>query len=89
MSGPHKVDDPRMDGRLAAGELHNFRVPLGADKIVQHRLHFFQGQAEAWSGIGKAERAVHVAGAVDFDDAKACVLLMVRAQAAVDAGSRP
>ena len=79
----HKVDDLRMDGGLAAGELHHFGVPFGTDKVVQHRFDFFQRQTEAGTRIGKAERAVHVAGAVDLDDAQAGVLLMVGAQAAI------
>ena len=35
------------------------------------------------AGVGEAERAVHVAGAVDLDDAQAGVLLMVGAEAAI------
>ena len=79
----YEVDDLRMDGGLAAGELHHFRVTFGAHKIVQDRLHFFQGQAEARPRIGKAKWAIHIAGAVDFNDAKTGVLLMIGAQAAI------
>src|ERR1035437_428951 len=79
----HKVDDLRMDGGLAAGELHHFGVPLGANKIVQHRLDLFHRQAEARPRIRKAERTIHVAGAVDFNDAQASVLLMVWTKATI------
>ena len=73
----------RVDRRLAAGELHHLRIAFCADVVVENVLHFFQRQAESRTRLGKAKRAGHVAGAVDFDDAQAGVLLMVRAEPAI------
>ena len=83
LRGSHELDDLRMNGRLAARELDHLGIAFGAHVIVENLLHFFQGQAESWTGIGEAQRTIHVAGAVHFDDAQAGVLLMIRAQSAV------
>ena len=72
-----------MNGRLAARELHYLRIPFRAYVIVEHLLHFFQRQVESGTGVGKAQRAIHIAGAIYFDDAEAGVLLMLRTQSAI------
>ena len=51
--------------------------------MIEHVFHFFERQAEAGTGFGEAKRTIHVAGAVDLDDAETGVLLMVRAEAAI------
>ena len=58
-------------------------LPSVRDEVVEHLFHFFQRQAEAGSRFGEAQRTLHVAGAVDLDDAEAGVLLVVRAEAAI------
>ena len=40
---PDEVDDLRMDGRLAAGELHHLRVALGAHEVIEHLLPLLPG----------------------------------------------
>src|SRR5215470_5966801 len=72
-----------MNARLAARELHNLGPALGPDELVQDSLYFLQGQVEARPGAREAEWAVHVAGAVDLDDAQARVLLVLRAEPTV------
>ena len=58
-------------------------IALGGHELIQNVLDFFQCEVKAGARIGEAQRAIHVAGAVDLDDAHAGVLLVVRAQAAV------
>lgn len=72
-------NDLTMDRWFAAGELDDLRVPLGLDQVIENSLHLFQGEVEADPGIGEAEGAVHVAAAIDFDDAQTGVLLVIRA----------
>ncbi len=79
----NKIDNLWMDGRLAAGELDDLGIAFCANVVVEHRFYFFQRQTEARLCIREAERAVHIAGAVHFNDAQACVLLMVRTKAAI------
>ena len=83
LCGANEIDDPRMDGRLAAGKLENLGITFGADVIVEQLFHLFERQAESRRRIGEAKRTIHVAGAVDLDDAEAGMLLMVRAQTAI------
>src|SRR6516162_8270571 len=83
LRGANEIDDLWMYGRLAAGKLHNFGPALGPHIIVEHLLDFFKCHTEPRRCIGKAQRAIHVAGAVDLDDAKAGMLLMVWAQTAI------
>ncbi len=56
---------------------------FGGDQVIQDRLNLFQGEVEAGPGVGVAEGAIHVAGAVHLDDAHAGVLLVIGAQAAI------
>jgi len=77
MSGLHKSMICGWMVGFAAGELHHLRVAFGADKIVEHRFDFFQGQAEAGCASAKHSGAIHIVGAVDFNNAEAGVLLMV------------
>src|SRR5260370_18959420 len=79
----HKVDDLRVNSRLAAGELHHLGIALSAHVVVEHLFDFFQREAESRTGIGKAQGAIHIAGAVYFDNPQTGVLLMVWAQSAV------
>ncbi len=80
---PHHRNDLRVDGRLAARELHDLRIAFGGDEAVQNVFHFFERQIEAGSRFGETERARHIARAVDLDDAEAGVLLVVGAEAAI------
>ncbi len=82
-SGTYEVQNPRMDGWLSARKLNYLGVPLGTNKVVEHCLDLFHRKAEAGPRIGKAERTIHVAGAVHLNNAQAGVLLMVGAQSAV------
>ena len=75
--------DLRVDSRLTTGELDDFGMALRADEAVQDVLDLLERETEALARVGEAQRAPHVAGAVHFDDAKASVLLVVRAQPAV------
>ena len=79
----HEIDDQRMNRRFAAGELHDLGAAFGAHVFIEDLLHLFHGQVESWTSVGEAQRAVHVAGAVHFDDAETGVLLMVRTQATI------
>ena len=72
-----------MDGRFAPGKLHDFRMAFRLYEMIQDAFDFFQSQVEACSGIGKAQRTVHVAGAVHFDDPQAGMLLVLGTQTAV------
>ena len=83
LCGAHHRNDLRVDRRLAAGELHDLRIALGGDKAIENVFDFFERQIEARTGLGKAERTCHVAGAVDFDDAETGVLLVIGTQAAI------
>jgi hypothetical protein len=47
LRGANKVDNLRVDGRLAAGELNDFGVALGADVIVEDLFHLFERQPTA------------------------------------------
>ena len=46
-------------------------------------LNLLKGQAVANAGVGETDRAIQVAGSVDLDQSQAHVLLVLRAQAAV------
>ena len=68
--------------------LHNSRLRLAArsrlqPEVIEHLLDCFEGEAVAGLRIGEAEGAVHIAVAVDLDDADADMLLVIRAEAAV------
>src|SRR5439155_12201042 len=77
-----------MQGRLAAGELHDLWRALRRDKAVEHESHLPVVQFEAIprqvrAGIGEAEGAVEVAGRVDLDQSETGVLLVLGAEATV------
>src|SRR5262249_34127510 len=76
-------DDLGVDRGLAAGELDDLGVALGAHEVVEDAFHFLERQIVPRAGVGEAERAIHVAGAVDLDDADTGVLLVFGAEAAV------
>jgi hypothetical protein len=73
--------------RLAAGELQHLGLALGRHERVEHPSDLCAREREvvglAPSGVGEADRAVQVAAAVDLDDAQARVLLVLRADPAV------
>ena len=73
-----------MNGRLAAGKLHYFRIAFGGDQMIENLFHFFEREVEARARFRETERTIHVAGAVHFDDAQARVLLMVRAESTIE-----
>jgi len=77
--GLDEVDDLRMDRRLAAGELDDFRRALGPDEVIQHGFDFLECQAEARSCRRETQGTVHVADAVDLNDAETRVLLVIGA----------
>src|SRR5207244_3768372 len=61
----------------------------GRDEAVEHRLDLLvrdleAGRREMRAGVREAERAVEVAGGVHLDEREAGVLLVVRAEAAVE-----
>ena len=77
-----------MDRWLAAGELDRFRLALGGDERVEHRLDLREAEREPvsprpGSRVGKADRAVEVAGGVDLDDPQTGVLGVLGADPAV------
>src|SRR5258708_29742697 len=80
LCGANEIDNLWMYGRFAAGKLHDLGPALGPHIIVKHLPDFLEGQAETGRRIGKAQRAIHVARAVNFDDAETRVLLVLRAQ---------
>src|SRR5262249_2175287 len=81
--GAHKIDDLRMDGGLAAGELNHLRLSLRPHVIVEHLLDFFEGEAEPRRGVSETQRTIHVAGTVDLDDPEARMLLVFGPQPAI------
>ena len=76
-------DDLWVDGGFSARKLYHFGVAFGSDKVIQNAFDLRQRQVEARTCVGKTQRAIHVTGAVDFDDSQAGVLLMIRAKSAV------
>ena len=80
---PHHRQDVRVDGGLAAAELDDLGRAFELYEAVQHPLDLCEGQAEAGLGVGEADGTVQIAVAVDFDEAEAGVLLVLRTQAAV------
>src|SRR5712692_2285480 len=79
----HHLDNLGMNGWFTPRELHHLGIALRFHQVVQNALHFFECQVEARAGIGKAERTLHVTGAIHFNDARAGVLLVLRTEAAV------
>src|SRR6516225_4925143 len=79
----NEFDDLGVNRRLAPGELDHFRLALGSHEVVEHLFDLFERQAESGAGFRKAERASHVAGAIDLDDAEARMLLVVGTQPAI------
>ena len=81
------LDDLRMDGRLAAAEHDHLGLALAGDEDVEHAVDLLEAQRVAVglvAGVGEADRAVEVAVGVDLDDPEAGVLLVLRAEAAVE-----
>jgi hypothetical protein len=51
--------------------------------MIENGLDFLQGEIKASTSVGEAKRAIHVAGAVHFNNAHAHVLFVVGTKAAV------
>jgi hypothetical protein len=64
-----EVDDVRMNRGLAARELNDFRRAFRPNKVVENRIDFFERETEARPRRGKAQRTIHIAAAVDLNDA--------------------
>ena len=73
----------RMDGGLSPRELHHFGATFRFHKVVQDTLYLLEREVEPRPGVGKAQRTVHVARAVNLDNAHTGMLLMFGAEAAV------
>jgi hypothetical protein len=78
-----EFQDARMDRRLAAAELHDFRVTLQCHQPIEHCLHIGQCQIEALPGVGEADRVLQIAAGVDLDQRHADVLFVLRAEPTV------
>jgi hypothetical protein len=75
----------RVQGRLAAGKLQHFGPTFDLHQPVDRPLDLFEGEMTASrSARGVAHRAVEIAARSNFDQADACVLLVLGAQAAVE-----
>ena len=80
------LEELGMQGRLAAGDLHQVRLSFRGDQRVQHPLDLLQravglalhGRVRETHGAGQ------VAGLIDLEDGEARVLFVVRAEAAVE-----
>src|SRR5579885_401509 len=81
--GTHHRHNLWVDRWLPTGKLHHFGIAFGLHQMVKDALNLFQRQVKARPGVGKAERAIHIAGAVDLNDAQTGVLLMIGAEAAI------
>ena len=73
-----------VDGGLAAAELDDLGVAFDFDETVEHGLDLFQGKVVTDAGVSEANGAIEVAGGVDLDEGEADVLLVLRAEAAVE-----
>ncbi len=81
-----------MQGRLATRELKYLRSTLRRDETVEHRIDLFVRELEARArqvraSIRKTQRAVEIARRIHFDQRKAGVLLVVRAEPAIEGTS--
>jgi hypothetical protein len=79
------VEDLRVQGRLAAGNLQQVRLALALDQEIQHRLDLFEAALPGAGRrrIGKADRARQVAVLVDLDQRQAAMLLVVGTETAI------
>ena len=79
------LEDLRMDGGLAARDLHQVGLAFARHQGVEHALDLGQAAmgVPLGRGIGEADRTGEVAGLVDLDDGQAGMLLVVGAEAAV------
>jgi hypothetical protein len=84
LRGADKVNDLRMNCGLTPRELDHLGGTFGPNELVEHRLYLFHREAETWAGRCKAKWAVHIAVAVDLDNAEAGMLLVVGTEAAVE-----
>src|SRR5581483_4622358 len=81
--GVQHRNDVRVNRRLTTGKLYDFGVAFGGDEMIEDLFHFVERQIETRTRVGETEGTIHVAGAVDLDNAEARVLLMVGTQAAI------
>ena len=79
------VEDLRMDGRLAAADLHEIGQALALDQRLQHGVDL--GEAAILGargrGLGEAHRAGEIAFLVDLDQRETGMLLVIGTQAAI------
>src|SRR4051794_37613964 len=77
--------DLRMDGRFAAGNLHQIRLALAFDQGLEHRVYFGERAVARLlrRGVGEANRAGEVALVVDLDQREAGMLLVIGAKTAI------
>jgi hypothetical protein len=83
LGGSDHRNDVGVDRRLAARKLDDFGMPFRGDEPIQDRFHFAQSERIARARVGETQRAVHIARAVDLDDAQTRVLLMVGTKTAI------
>src|SRR5205085_8652495 len=86
LHGVENVEESRMNGRLTARQLDEVGLAFAGDENIEHPLDLLNGTVAPVNvcGAGKAYRAGEIAGLVDLNDREAAVLLMIRAQAAVE-----
>ncbi len=84
--GGEDLEELRMQGRLAAGDLHQIGLALGVHQDVQYPLDLRQRAMSLTldRGVRETDRAGQVAGLVDLYDGQTGMLLVVRAEAAVE-----
>ena len=88
-AGANRVEDReklRMQGRLAAGYLHQIGLAFAGHQRVQHFLDRCQRQETGAHrrGFRETDRAGQIAVIGDFDQSQAGMLLVIRAQAAIE-----
>ncbi len=78
-------EELRMQGRLAAGNLHQVGLALARDQRVEHARHRRDRQVFRLlrRGLRKAHRTGEIAVLVDLDQRQARMLFVIRAQPAI------
>jgi hypothetical protein len=78
-----KAIELEIDRWLDVGKFVQKGITGGDLLAVGSDHHVADVSALGGAGVGEAQRALHIAGAVDFDDPEAGMLLVVSAQTAV------
>src|SRR5829696_8105203 len=83
--GGEDLQDLRMDGGLAARDLHQVGLAFASHQGVEHELDLAEAAMAVplGRGIGEADGTGEIAGLVDLDDGQARMLLVVGAEAAI------